>query len=108
MKTVEMKTFGPEDCKHFDEEGATCKIGKGCGTGSVYCRPMWTDTKCYSQEKPGDTELENYGHQVYAHGNTLVIRSEKDGKCWQLTCGDYMGELDKKDLIFVKRAMLSD
>ena len=44
---------------------------------------------------------------IYIHGETLVCRQE-DGKCWQLTIGDYMGELPKKDLIFVKRAILSD
>lgn len=101
-------TFGIDDCKHVNEKDGSCKIKKGCGSGSVYCRPIWTDTKCYSQEKPDDEELKNFGHQIYAYGSTLVLRSEKDGKCWQLTCGDYMGQVPKEELIFVKRAMLSD
>ena len=98
-------TFGEKDCKHFDSEDASCKINKGCGSGSVYCRPAWTGTKCYSLEPPG--MVDEFSHMIYAHNDTLVLRG-KDGKCWQLTCGDYMGEIPEEELIFVKRAVLSD
>ena len=98
--------FGKEDCKHVDEKDGSCKISKGCGSGSAYCRPIWTDTKCYSLEKPGIPD--EFLNAVYAHGDTLVIRQEKDGKCWQLRPGDYMGEIPIEELIFVKRATLSD
>ena len=98
--------FGKKDCVHFEEEDATCKINKGCGSGSVYCRPMWTDTKCYTQEKP-DSIPDDLAHQIYAYGDTLVTR-QKDGKCWQLNSGNYLGELSKDELIFVKKAILSD
>jgi hypothetical protein len=99
-------TFGKEDCVHFEESDSSCKIKKGCGSGGVYCRPMWTNTKCYTQEKPNSIPDE-YSHRIYAHGNTIVLRG-KDGKCWQLTCGDYMGVLPEEELIFIKKALLSD
>jgi len=99
--------FGEEDCKHLDIRDASCKINKGCGSGSAYCRPIWTDTHCYSLEKPDDDQLTEFGRQIYAHGSTLVCRQE-DGKCWQLTVGDYMGEISEDKLIFVKKAVLSD
>lgn len=99
-------TFGKEDCIHVEEEDGSCKIKKGCGSGSVYCRPIWTDTKCYSLEKPGTAE--EFINAIYAHGETLVTRDPKTGKCWQLRPGDYMGEIPMEELIFVKRATLSD
>ena len=99
------KTFGSEDCVHYQADEAGCSINKGCGQKGAYCRPMWNDEPCYSQEKPG--MIDEFSHMIYAHDDTLVLRG-KDGKCWQLTCGDYMGELPKDELIFVKRAILSD
>jgi len=99
-------SFGKEDCVHVEEKDGGCKINKGCGSGSIYCRPIWTDTKCYSQEKP-DSIPNDIAHQIYARGTTIVMRQE-DGKCWQLTCGDYMGEIPMEELIFIKRATLSD
>lgn len=101
------ETFSTDDCAHYDDTEGICKIRKGCGSGGVYCRPVWTNTKCYTQEKPNNEQLAAFGQQIYAHGATLVIRG-KDGKCWQLTCGDYMGVLPEKELIFVKKAILSD
>ena len=104
---VSTNTFGKEDCIHVDEEkNSSCKIKKGCGSGGVYCRPIWTKTQCCSQEKPGSIPDE-FAHQIYSYGNTIVMR-QKDGKCWQLTCGNYMGELFEKELIFIKKATLSD
>jgi len=99
-------TFGKEDCKHVDETDGSCKINKGCGSNSVYCRPIWTDTRCYSQEKP-DSIPDEIAHQIYSYGNTLVTR-QKDGKCWQLNSGNYLGEIPEEELIFVKKATLSD
>ncbi len=100
-------TFGKEDCIHVEEDGG-CKIKKGCVPGSVYCRPIWTDTKCYSLEKPNNDQLAEFGRQIYAYGSTLICREEETGTCWQLTPGDCMGKVPKEELIFVKRATLSD
>ena len=99
------KAFDSEDCKHVNMEDASCKINKGCGQKGAYCRPIWNDEPCVAQEKPG--MIDEYSHMIYAYDDTLVLRS-KDGKCWQLTCGDYMGEIPMEELIFVKRAILSD
>lgn len=99
--------FGKEQCKHVNETDASCKIYKGCGSGSAYCRVIWNGDRCYSLETPGDDQLANFGYQIYAHGETLVCR-DINGRCWQLRPGDYMGELPKEELIFVKRALLSD
>jgi hypothetical protein len=101
-------TFGVGDCKHVNEKDGSCKIKKGCGSGSVHCRPIWTDTKCYSLEKPNDTQLQEFGYRIYAYGSTLVCRDENNGNCWQLRPGDYMGKIPKEELIFVKKATLSD
>lgn len=102
-----VKMFGSDDCKHFEEEEGGCSINKGCGQKGGYCRPLWMDDPCYSLEKPNDEQLAAFGHKIYAHGDTLVTRAE-DGRCWQLRPGDYMGELPEGELIFVKRAYLSD
>jgi hypothetical protein len=99
-------TFSKADCKHINEADSSCKINKGCGSGSVYCRPVWTGTRCYSLEKPNDSQLAESGYQIYAYGNTLVCR-DINGRCWQLKPGDYLGEKPLEDLIFVKRAVLS-
>lgn len=101
-------TFGEEDCKHFDSEDASCKIKKGCGSGNVYCRPAWTETRCYSLEKPNDDQLDEFGYQIYAYGPTLVCRDMKTKTCWQLRPGNCMGKVPEEELIFVKKATLSD
>ena len=101
-------TFGEEDCKHYNDEDASCKINKGCGQKGAYCRPAWEDDPCYSQEKPNDTQLSEFGYQIYAYGPTLVCRDMKTKTCWQLRPGDCMGKVPEEELIFVKRATLSD
>jgi len=101
------KGFDSTSCKHVDMEDASCKINKGCGSGGAYCRPIWTDTHCYSLEKPNNTQLAEFGRRIYAHNDTIVCRQE-DGKCWQLTVGDYQGVIPEEELIFIKKALLSD
>ena len=48
-----------------------------------------------------------FSTEIYAYNETLVIRQD-DGKCWQLAAGDYLGEIPKEELVFVKRATLSN
>lgn len=95
-------------CKHFEEDEGGCRINKGCGRRGAYCRSLWDDGPCYSLEKPNDDQLNEFGYQIYAYGPTLVCRDMKTGTCWQLRPGDCMGKVPEEELIFVKRATLSD
>jgi len=50
---------------------------------------------------------DEFARDVYKYDDTLVVR-QKDGKCWQLTIGDYMGEIDEEKLTSVGLVTLSD